>query len=1451
MPGTEDLKDFVENRLLAFDPDIDLSEGSPAQMQVVDPIVNRYAIDPFEMDIEKFIDARLSQELSGLNIREGSGVRDLLVKPMQLLMDPVIRETTLIKQGQSLANPDLLSDIEADSLVANLFVSRTTGSLATGTVRLYFNAPVAVNISVGNACYTSGGLRFLPTTLQSISAEAMIFNQSGSLYYFDIQVTAERAGEDYNVGKEEIVGITNLNSAVRVTNLQKLENGLDEETTEELVAKAETSITDRSLVTGRGVAARLYDQFEDLVHLQVVGHLDSEMGRDIIKGGDLGSVLFSGTDGYTEDDGDGDSVSSYFRTRYTDFPPLFGALGPVENYWLSVSQVLYTADASVPPGNLDHIVFPGAGFQVGDEGLMLVGLSSSWGDPSNLGVAEILTVISDAEVQIDRVGVEEPDLVYLFMRPPLDFEILEVTGINELKIEGALPVDRQALIWSIRRKVLTLSDIPGGVVYSLNGLVEIQSDEVHIGGAADFYVRGTSVEETELTLESVTDETPLVSAVTLQTRHEVLTDLDWNEFVRDETKNFYALGVRPGMSLVIDTGVDAGTKTILRVGTAMPLTAPVGTEPQFLQIDPPITSTASGLRYRIVDELNINLNQPKTRRGEGIDAQTLQLSSTVTTTSAVDFLALGTESGDMLELLDGDDVGSYSVTGVTGTGNRNLLLSSLMNSTANRISWELYKSQGGIELPLVRVRSVDILDSSSQPTGDTVPYSEPVDARSTEFSNAGRGVKVSTRDAITGIVGTVDLATLSYPLSTSGFDVVVNGGTLAVPVIFVPTTGAVSIPNLINMINSVIPNIADTMGVNGETRLVLRSADRWLQVTPSPSNSFFGLSVDGEDNRQIKSDSNITDWLSAAYDLKAAKDVVYITTGDNVGHLYLVAVETNRILAVGFDEEAGRLRFLQPNTLVSMSVGSRSYGTARVYFLDPTSFQARGSWHPPLRNTVSIPANKAISATGTTISEDEAPVAYFTATVNGAPLRFFPDPDLHYQVLPPPEDGFPNNLLTTNGLDTVWTDSTPPGDIGKNSRDPDIDFLAREIRIGDLLEVTYQPIQGTVDLVGLAYGIDVTDDIPGSPAKTLTMAVDGAPARTLTFSDQIGSEDDLVDEINNFFGVEFAFIETVGVAKYLRFEADFEFVMLVGDANAANITLGFSTGFPATSLNNKAVANIDGYYTITYVGDPYDPADHYTLQLSQVVGWTGWMQGQHFAIYRPGLQRLHSTEMEKNIEVGLYYMDVELVSEGSGDVWNLEREVRFEVEGHESDGYRLEVADPNLSFSMQEQVDMVLSRRILPVGSTDRPDNALIMSNQNLQVNYDRSPLVASIQSFASADIERVLNASLLVRHLQPHYLDFELNYRGGSSADVMEGDVGDYLDALGPTERVEVSDLQDLLKRRGASYIQNPITLVAVNHDETRKISVERSQDFVTHGRLSTFFKDRITITRETATVL
>ena len=174
MPGTEDLQAFVEEALLEYDPDIDLSEGSPAQIEVIDPIVNRFTPDPFEVDVPTYIRTRIQQEYPKLNAEEGDALADLLIKPMEALLDPIIREVEFLRKNKSLNNPDLLAPDEADALMGNFFVSRTRGEISVGNIRIYFNAPTAISLSLSNEAATSDGLKFIPATTQEISAEDML-----------------------------------------------------------------------------------------------------------------------------------------------------------------------------------------------------------------------------------------------------------------------------------------------------------------------------------------------------------------------------------------------------------------------------------------------------------------------------------------------------------------------------------------------------------------------------------------------------------------------------------------------------------------------------------------------------------------------------------------------------------------------------------------------------------------------------------------------------------------------------------------------------------------------------------------------------------------------------------------------------------------------------------------------------------------------------------------------------------------------------------------------------------------------------------------------------------------------------------------------------------------------------------------------------------------------------
>ena len=125
--------------------------------------------------------------------------------------------------------------------------------------------------------------------------------------------------------------------------------------------------------------------------------------------------------------------------------------------------------------------------------------------------------------------------------------------------------------------------------------------------------------------------------------------------------------------------------------------------------------------------------------------------------------------------------------------------------------------------------------------------------------------------------------------------------------------------------------------------------------------------------------------------------------------------------------------------------------------------------------------------------------------------------------------------------------------------------------------------------------------------------------------------------------------------------------------------------------------------------------------------------------------------------------------------------------------------------------------------------------------------MVEDIQNYISSDVERVVCSSPLGRHLIPVFVRFDLNYSGGSRESVVVPEVEQYIRDLFPVDPLESSDVQKLVLDRGATFIENPLDLIGIVHFTDRRVYAERSQNFITAGRLSAFIPDVINIKRRT----
>ena len=1326
--ASDDLEDFVQERLKDYDPDVDLLPGSAADTKVVQPILRRLGTDPFTIELEPFLYTRLQQEYPNIALAEGDAIIDLAVKPMQLLMNPVVEEVKRVRNNLSFSDAITLTTTEAEALGANFFVTRETGSYARGRARLYFTTPQPLTVTPGNYLSTGGGLRYLPTSIQSITSDEMLLNKEGSYYYFDVTIVAAFPGRSYDQESGALVSVFGIPSAIRVTNKSTLQGGLDEEIPVEYVDRIEQELTERSLVTQPGILAAVQRSFPDVTQIAVVGFNDPEMERDVLRGGGVGPILASGEAGYAIPDGEGALYSRRFRI-------------------------------SDPTINFTSLIGP-IGFPVGGYRMTII---DAFGATATEKIRD-LTIRS--VVDVNAVEFEEQELVQAF--PP----------------SGALKW------WMLRKDTVTLAGVEGGTeLEGTNGEVVVDSNVVHIGGMTDIYIKGSATNSASLQVAAVTDDDPALRGLDAQfydhpTNGKGFSLNDYTlgtDYSEDDTV-YQALAVAKanGNTLqLFGTWGDEGSYRILDVVQA-------AGDAVHVAVDPEPTGAPGAYRWRLIDDMDISLLLPKETKLSGSDLLTAQGSTTVIVPSVEDLSAYGVGKDDWVEITTGRDVGTYQVT--ADTTNSQLVLDTALTASATGVSFVVYRraSEETLELPLVRIQSIDILDTTNQPVGESVPYAHPIDVRAFDFSVRSNFLKVDIRDGELGLIsqeipGTIALAGLTLDVYLVTLDttyVVTFAGTLDVD----------GIINAINdaLIQPLATRIGDRFGLvpydaRFEVRITGGTAFSTLFRLPSGLTE---LSTNHVRSETIESLPN--KWDSSSYDLEF--DSVEVVAQNVQGFANLPS--SNSGLTLSCDQS------FNPGIDALVRVGPRSTGFARAYFLDPTTVQV-------------------------------TPDATFTFTDDdGTELLFYPDPTVDAQIYPP--------LPTTDRATDGETNNVVPG-VGDPYRQLiswTTNFLKKGVQVGDEVVCDFIPIVGDK-------GVPSPGPVSGLALTTFVVKVEGT-VRTVVFANDDDGDmtavtlNGILEQLNNVLG---AGVATFDTSNYLKLECSYELEVIDGTG------LGyFWLNFPGLG----SVGNLsDNYYggvrrIVAYVGE------HELRFTSSAPDFLYFGGDQQFKIFRPGTQRVGTTQMALNqTYAGLYYADFLLTSKGSGSQYNLPAFTKLSVSGHDSLGYHLSTEETHLSFSLLEKPHLHVTPQIISVGASDDPENAVQIAGQNLQINYEWSSLADSLQSFVSSDSERVVNESALVRHLTPYFVRFDLTYRGPATDTVVSSEIDEYIDELSPDDSLQAVKIQQIPLQWGATGTNTPLNLVAVVHKEDRSLDAEQSSDYLNTGRLAAFISDVITVTR------
>lgn len=1416
--ATADLQTFIEDRLRAAFPTVDLAPGAPAQVSFVQPLLRRLGTDPFGTDIDSFIIDRFRQEFPNEFAGDPSVIRDTFIKPLLLILEPFKREIETIKRNQSLQDPTALSDDDADALVANVFDYRTSGRFATGVARLFFQNPSSQQIEIGHTFYTANGLNFFPLNPISITAEEMVYNRQGALFFMDVPLRAEKEGTEYNIEVDDIVGVLGVYGFVKVTNHRRFSDGATKIDTPSFVAAAREALNERSLVSRRGANARIRQQFQGNIRaVQVIGAKDPEMRRDILVATGPGHAWMTG------------KITFYKNLAWVKCYTVDGDVSaPVPGdqvYWYDGSQKR-SVIAEVLSGN-----FGAAGAGVIASFLVRLGtknydaVNEFYGGFERKGTVRIssLPSIGSVALEIPNQEVHAYGHADIYVRPVVQDSSKAV--LSSLSDGEPVVQDSTLATTGLDANHKNRVSVPSAGMLAnvvVGDLLTIEEGDdtgtytiLRIDGAYLWLSAALSQTATNLRFR-------ISKSVTLDPFEPKIKKLPFGAVPANDAQTIIGsnvihfsstdvlnYGVKAGDTVRLLTGLDKGDYKITGFKSGM-----------YVILNEQMKSSSAGISYEIFTALDpvvrplVRVREiallDSSRKSTGIvvpqadpvaivpqsDFTTAQVRGYSQVSSGfvlpaindgvVDYLVtrnnVAGDSGDRRYSLgiDPTEGGTYKVTVMADGSKSEILFPPDADPDCSYFLVTCEDTSKAENFPPIDPRPGDALTIKSGPNKGSYLIKQ---VRKFKYTTGNPATKTNWLYFVK-IYGTfpVDVfRQLVTFLEANGQAVGKIPDTVAFPDFFTTTFYA----SLGTKMNAAIVAAGGTspgaVALQSYLDSMLRCDYEWGDPSRGVLRSYFAQPTVFQQNTGDSA-------KATTYDFKADTGEVVSFRPDPTRY------KTHTIVPARLDIDADPKDYPR-----DCKVGV----AGAVSFLDPGATM--------LNRGVQVGDSLEIYEE-TFLHVDKTRETVIKTVANStrveSPQALFADPAL-----------VGNLLVIQEGLDK--------GVYKVLSRSADSKYLTldRPMRVTTPTFIE-APRSCTYGFVGGVNRV-VADSLEDLSAKDWATT-----QKWLTLyiakGDRAGVE---AGTVNSYFcgsykvlsvaagGVVTVDRATPGLPNFPVVSDSAFFVVTDGPASApkvygqgtelvaarpVRIYSDVVSTYPVTSVNPLA-----GTSAITVTGTPKD----------------GYRQP--YRVYRKNIRRITSTEMSEKQDGFLCYFDTEVVSLGPSSLSNIQQNsyLTLRDDTYASVGYRHSVEDNTLSFSMKEEGTLVLPAAILPVKSPDMPDNYITLVGSPVQISYERADAVQALQEFLDSAEDRVASANMLARHFLPAYVSYDVRYAGGSSPALITKDIVDYINNLPVETPLDVSEMEKFIDQRGG----NPVTPTKVSisiHDWDRRVWVEFGED-------------------------
>lgn len=289
------------------------------------------------------------QEYSDSSGAKGTVTDELAVKPAGLVLADFYNALAEQQAINDITNWQNMTDEQLDFFGNKFFIPRVQGEVATGSIRIFFDAKQDIEITSTLNAQSDTGLLYKAIMPSIISKNSMqISNDTSAKYYVDVLIQALFAGSNYNVDINQITSLINASFTYKkITNPEKIAGGSIRETNEQYAQRLLYSINDRSMMNKRSLFANLRTYFPYVSSVYVAAPGDKYMTRDLVQALDL-SIPLKKSEFLGKIQGDNSVNNSAY---YGTFPPEAGSIGAAFKGPLSIYST-YQFPQSIEPINL-------------------------------------------------------------------------------------------------------------------------------------------------------------------------------------------------------------------------------------------------------------------------------------------------------------------------------------------------------------------------------------------------------------------------------------------------------------------------------------------------------------------------------------------------------------------------------------------------------------------------------------------------------------------------------------------------------------------------------------------------------------------------------------------------------------------------------------------------------------------------------------------------------------------------------------------------------------------------------------------------------------------------------------------------------------------------------------------------------------------------------------------